>query len=152
MINTTDILNAINRELVKKFNYTVYIDTMPENFERPSFFIGLTKESTIDKNINTVEKTKQFKIVCYEEKDENYNSNTLSIFKMMEDVCELFSSEKLSVDDRMLNISMDVNTDQSMDIIYIDVIVKFFDDRVREKKEFDTAEEVIVSKSIKGGI
>lgn len=149
MIKTTDVLNAINRELVKNFNYTVYIDTMPEDFERPSFFIGLLKESNTDKNISTVERTKQFKIICYDKKDESYNSDTLSIFKMTEDACYIFSSGKLEVGDRKINISTDITTDKDLDIMYIDVTVKFFDDRGIKAEDEETMENLAVGTNFK---
>ncbi len=63
----------------------------------------------------------------------------------------MFDCQKLVVGDRSLSVGVDTSG-KTEDTIVINLQAEFFDDRVREKKEFDTMAEVIVSKSIKGGM
>lgn len=135
MIKTSEVLDAINSALVKKFNCTVYIDFMPEDFERPSFFLTLISEKTSDVNRYTVERTKNFKLICYESKNEYFLSSSLDLIRMQEEACILFETGKLQVKDRMLNISTAVETELSTDTIFINIEVKFFDDRCIEKEK-----------------
>ncbi|MEA5085100.1 MAG: hypothetical protein VB018_13280 [Lachnospiraceae bacterium] len=145
MLRTMDILNAINRELVKKFpDRTVYIDRIPKNFERPSFLLEFVTTSLNGKNKNTVEVTEYYTITCYEETDRCYNSDTVKLIETQSDVLGIFRVGKLEVLDRCINIKAS-SSGRDEDIFYIDLQVEYFDERGLEEDESEIAENVIVN-------
>lgn len=152
MIKITDIFEAVNRELVKNFpDWTVYIDRMPEDFERPCFFIEFLTEFCEPQNISTVKRTDYIMLTCFGETDSDFNVSTDDLLELQQKVMSMFDCQKLVVGDRSLSVGVDTSG-KTEDTIVINLQAEFFDERVREKKEFDTMAEVIVNKSIKGGI
>ena len=141
-ISVVDVLNAVNKKLVEWFDYTIYIAEMPENFERPSFFLtvdGMTKKAV---SFNNVEKTFTLRVVCYAEKNERFSSDTIAILTMSEEVMELFDSGKLAVGERQLNVEASIETNTEKDVIYVSIKVKGFDEHKESKENLPFVESV----------
>ncbi|MCI1958187.1 MAG: hypothetical protein LKJ25_01010 [Clostridia bacterium] len=145
MIKTRDIFDAINREIVKVFpDYTVYIDTQPKDFKRPSFLLSYLTTTCQPKGINTVEKSEYFLITVFINADELLNSDTTNLLDIQNDVLDIFSVGVIQVQDRFIAVSASASG-RDEDVIYIDLQFTFFDERGIKQKTSETAEKVITN-------
>lgn len=152
MIKIKDIFDAVNKELVKNFpDCTVYIDRIPEDFERPCFFIEFVTEFCEPKNISIVKRTDYIMLSYFGRIDNDFNVNTDDLLDLQQSIMHMFDCQKLNVLDRSLSINVDTSG-KSEDMIIINLRAEFFDQRNRDEKVFDITKEVIVNKSIEGGI
>ncbi len=138
-----DILNSINLELVKLYKErTVHIDRLPKGFKRPCFFLEFITHEQEDKNKNTVGITGYYSIICYEEVDEDFNSDTSRLIKLQSEVVGLFRAGTLAVSDRIIRIEAS-SSGKDEDACYIDLKVVYMDDRGLPKENFEQMGEVI---------
>lgn len=73
-----DILNAICETIASKFKDSpIYIDTMPQNFKRPSFYIELVNSKDTDLNAEAQRREMTFQIIYFGRKDNFDNVSTL---------------------------------------------------------------------------
>ena len=75
-MKTMDIVDAINARLTEKWPArTVYLDVCPVDFDRPSFWLQVTKDDRSDASRYTDRRTVQIALTAYDEKDEHYESS-----------------------------------------------------------------------------
>ncbi len=138
MTKTTEILSVLEKLLTEKTGIKVYIDTIDEGYEKPSFFISVTEDRAEDVNYSTVKRTKKFKIDCYASDSEE----SISEREMIEKICEIFESRKLNVNDRKINISSYVETNEDTKETYVSLETNFFDERGIEKEKYPIVESI----------
>ena len=137
-----DIITAVNGLIVKKYpDDTVYINLLPQDFDRPSFFIELIDDERVDVNRNTVEVTVDLSVTCYIDVDGHYNSDIESLIERLDSVSDMFTCGYLTVGDRYLAVTTergDIDFTES----YIGVQLNYFDDRPIQGEELPLIEAV----------
>lgn len=65
-----DILNAITEQIAAKFKNPIYIDNLPQDFVRPSFYVELLNSTDTDMTSGLQERQMAFQITYFGKKDE----------------------------------------------------------------------------------
>lgn len=68
----------------------VYIEGVPEGFQRPSFLVSLVTDSTNLKNINTYEDNPTFQIVYFNQRNEALQVRAEGLYQKKEELKALF--------------------------------------------------------------
>ena len=99
-MKTMDIVDAINARLTEKWPArTVYLDVCPVDFDRPSFWLQVTKDDRSDASRYTDRRTVQIALTAYDEKDEHYESSWQRLSGVV-DECLTLLGGVLKVGDR----------------------------------------------------
>lgn len=129
MINKLEILNSINREIVKAFPDTnVYRDACPKDFERPCFFIKTGKRTTRDINISTISVRQEFIVQCIDEVDEHYEASTDRLLLCSSTIENIFAKGYIKVLDRAIKV-LSVNGIRDGEVSNVDIVLDYYDDR-----------------------
>lgn len=76
-----DILNAICETIAMKFTKNpIYIDTLPQGFVRPSFYIELVNSKDVDYNTVAQNRQMTFQIMYFGKKDSFNNVSTTELY------------------------------------------------------------------------
>lgn len=76
-----EILNAICETIASKFKTNpIYIDTLPQGFVRPSFYIELVNSRDTDFNTTAQNRQMTFQIMYFGNKDSFNNVSTLELY------------------------------------------------------------------------
>jgi hypothetical protein len=105
MVTMNEIIMAVNGLLVGRFpNDTVYVNLLPKDFERPSFFIeaGGVVRTEASRDLLMVEAS--ITITCYTEVDGHYASDVEQLASRQGEVMGLFLPGFLAVGDRRLEV------------------------------------------------
>lgn len=65
-----DILNAITEQIAAKFKNPIYIDNLPQDFIRPSFYVELLNSTDTDMTSGLQERQMAFQITYFGKQDE----------------------------------------------------------------------------------
>ena len=85
------LLNSVCDVIAKAFpGVPVYIEGVPEGFQRPSFLVTLATESTNLKNINTYEDNPTYQIVYFNERNEALQVKAEGLYQKKEILKSLF--------------------------------------------------------------
>lgn len=88
MIN---ILNAICETIASEFKKKpIYIDTLPQGFVRPSFYIELVNSKDTDWNMTVQNRQMTFQIMYFGQKDAFNNVSTLEMYSTWNTLERLF--------------------------------------------------------------
>lgn len=150
MIKTTDLYNSINRVIVELYpSVIVYTpERIPKDFNRPSFLIEHIKNSRVDINRTTVQKTDYFTITAYENVDKYNRADVLKLINIQDTLLNEFGVGYVTVDDRAIKVkSSSGGTDT--DAVYIDLQFEYFDDRYKQKTETEELIQSVIT-TIKG--
>ncbi|MCI1958595.1 MAG: hypothetical protein LKJ25_03105 [Clostridia bacterium] len=130
MTDAKTLLDAVNDALVKAYPETVvYIDRIPLNFKRPSFFIKYLTENQTSANMGMVHIEFYMTITIFGEKNKWYNTDTTELLELQSGVLSLFRSGKLKTSDgRSINIQAS-SGGSIEDEYYIDLQGEFYDSR-----------------------
>lgn len=143
MIKTTDLYNSINKVIVKLYpSVIVYTpERIPKDFKRPSFLIEHIKNSRMDINRTTVQKTDYFTITAYESVDKYNRADVLKLIDIQDTLLNGFGVGYLIVDDRAIKVkSSSGGTDT--DAVYIDLQFEYFDNRYESQETEETIQSV----------
>lgn len=129
MVKINDIFDSVNKLIISPFyDYTVYIQRCPKDFNRRSFLLEYVRTSKTDINRTTVEKTVYFTVTCFVENDKYYRSNPMQLAELQESVLELFSTGYITVGDRAIKVKSSTGG-IDLDRAYIDLQFEYFDNR-----------------------
>lgn len=144
MIGQTDILTAINKLLVDNYpEHTVYVNTSPDNFERPSFLLEFIRLSQRDRSYTTIEKTVYITITIFTSVDQYYFADKEKLALLQDQIMDLFSKGYIKVKDRAIGVKSS-SGGMGDDRAYIDLQFEYCDSR------FDsTVDEIPMMSSIK---
>lgn len=93
-----DIAESIAGVLAKQWpERTIYRDFCPSNFDRPSFFLWITKSGFKDVNLATVEWEVSLQLEIFCATDQYDESSTEELRQEQSKVCMLFSAPKTKV-------------------------------------------------------
>ena len=106
MIGINQIIDEINRVLVKKYSaFTCYVEHVPQDFARPSFFIQFVQIGRQDRiAYNVLRQTLYFTVTYYAETNEYYRTDKTGMHDVLNAVLMLFRRGNIIVGDRSLNI------------------------------------------------
>lgn len=78
-----DILNAICETIAKEFKHNpIYIDSLPKDFKRPSFYIELVNSRDEDLNSTAQLREMSFQIMYFGERDDFDNVSTIELYSV----------------------------------------------------------------------
>lgn len=128
MIAKKDILNALNLALVGLGGgLTVYRDKLPQEFDRPSYYIELGKRTASPATRWSVEVQQPVRILCIGELDDSGNADTDALEQMSDDVIAMLSIGFLRVGDRCLHIDQNVSDRPAEDGKEVIAALHYFD-------------------------
>ena len=129
MVNPNDIIVAINKLLVGKYpDDHVYINLLPKDFERPSFFIEQVSAVRTDANKTTVAWIVDVSITCFINIDGHYNSDVETLVDKQSGVAGLFDCGYLAVGDRCIAVNS-VTGGNDAATSFVDLQFDYFDAR-----------------------
>lgn len=127
MVKLSDILTAIMAPIAAKFpDRYIYIGQMPDQFERPSFFLQLVTTNRIRQNIGTDETEIYLTLTIHEELDVSRNGDQNIALNDQDAVMDLFRLGILKVSDRALPIAVS-NGGQNKGESYVEMTVTLRD-------------------------
>lgn len=151
MIKTTDLYNSINKVLVELYpSVIVYTqERIPKDFIRPSFLIEHIKNSRVDINRTTVQKTDYFTITAYEVVDKYNRADVLKLIDIQDTLLNKFGIGFVTVGDRAIKVKGSSGGTDT-DAVYIDLQFEYFDNR-NESQKTETNEIIqSVTTTLKG--
>lgn len=105
-MNLFDILEAICDKVAEKFpNQDIYINQVPEGFERPSFYVSMFGFNDRDAWMGALNRTVAFQVVYFSPKDGRGNIDTVSQYTSYITLSTIFQHHGLQVLDRNLKIT-----------------------------------------------
>lgn len=79
-MNSTEILDAVNARLLEKWpERTVYINVCPEDYERPSFWLEVTRDDRTPVTQRMTKRNVQIRLTLHDEADEHYDISWASL-------------------------------------------------------------------------
>lgn len=127
-MKTTEILDAINALLVKKWpDRTVYVDVCPIDFARPSFWLAVEKNDWTDANRFLVRHDLQIRLTIYDELDEHYDASWYRLAQVTDDAMELLIPV-LRVGERQLKLTLK-SLPRDPDRAYVQINTSWMDKR-----------------------
>lgn len=142
MITGSEILDAINGLLVKKWpDRTVYRDTLPKGFVRPSFYLTRVRETPVSGNAHLLKVTGYYTILVLSVANEYGNAASEDIVRTQDEILEFFASGKLTVGDRYVDIIASAGGANEEEA-YIDLQVDFFKEKPSKQDDAPLMREV----------
>ena len=79
-MNSTEILDAVNARLLEKWpERRTYINVCPVNYERPSFWLEVTRDDRTPVTQRMTKRNVQIRLTLHDEADEHYVSACLKL-------------------------------------------------------------------------
>ena len=143
MIGINQIIDEINRVLVKKYPaFTCYVESVPKDFTRPSFFIQFVQIGRQDRiAYNVLRQTLYFTITYYAETNEYYRTDKTGMHDVLNAVLMLFRRGNIIVGDRSLNIQATAGGENGQEIT-IDLQLDYTDDMQEPVGTDDRMQEI----------
>lgn len=103
---TTDILDAVNLRLLKKWpQRTVYVEACPLDFDRPSFWLQVQSHDQVDAGRFILRHTAVILLTLFDALDEHYEANWQRLSRDTDEVMWLLSPP-LEVGARRIRLSL----------------------------------------------
>lgn len=145
MLDMIKIQDAINRLLVKIYpDFAVYIDDVPQGFERPSFLIEYISSSTDIVNKNIVFEKVYYTVTYFGPVDDYYNQDTLDLQKVLINILKPFRQGYIQVEDRAIAVKAS-NGGKNKNEIYMDIQVEYFEDRLEVGPSYPLMEDININ-------
>ena len=148
MIDFIKIQDEINRLLVEKYpNFTVYINKIPQDFERPSFAIEFIRNSPEEVNKGIIKEIDYFTITYFAELDDYYNTDKFNLQNVLLNIQRIFRSGYIKIEDRAIKVKTSSGGSND-DEIYLDLQFEYYESREEICEEEEKIKEIIFT----GGI
>lgn len=133
MITASKIIDELNRRLVEVFPdiKTVYLDTCPFDFERPSLFIECTGTLQVDATCATILETHTITINAFPVVDDHGCAGEAQLPLMRQGILGIFRQGFLRVEDRAVGVTV-IEAGGDTDFAYVTIEVQYFEDRSDE--------------------
>lgn len=133
-MKTNEVLNAINARLLEKWpERTVYVDVCPINFDRPSFWLAVERNSQTDANRWLIRRELQIRLTLYDQTDDHYEASWYRLTEEADDALALLTPP-LKVGTRHLKLDLKA-LPRDADRAYLQINAVWMDDRPEAKKE-----------------
>ena len=148
MIDFIKIQDEINRLLVEKYpNFTVYINKIPQDFERPSFAIEFIRNSPEEVNKGIIKEIDYFTITYFAEVDDYYNTDKFNLQNVLVNIQKIFRKGYIKIEDRAIKVKTSSGGSND-DEIYLDLQFEYYESREEICEEEEKIKEIIFT----GGI
>lgn len=130
MLTIKEIMDGINAILVRLYpDRTVYTDVLPEQFERPSFFLCPAGRKITSRTAAVVEVEQKVTVQCIDEVGDRYETQTARLYDVTETLTAAFLQRgALHCGDRKLTADR-VDVFRSRDIADVTITATYEDDR-----------------------
>ncbi len=129
MIMPSQIADAINEMLAEKYpKITVYINSCPKEFSRPSFCVKTVKAMERPANRNAVKIRARFNVTYFAAADQNGNINFGQLVEIQAGIMSIFRKGYVKVGDRKITV-MTKKRDIDADSSCVDLRFDYFDER-----------------------
>lgn len=130
MLKIKEIMDGINAILVRLYpDRTVYVDVLPEQFERPSFFLRPAGRKITSSTVAVVEVEQMVTVQCIDEVGDRYETETARLYGVTDTLTAAFLQRgALACGDRHLTADR-VDVSRALDVADVTVIVTYEDDR-----------------------
>lgn len=130
MLTVQQIMQGINAILVRLYpDRTVYIDVMPEKFERPSFFLRPAGRKITSRTVAVVEVEQMVTVQCIDEVGDRYETQTARLYDVTDTLTAAFLQRgAFHCGDRHLTADR-VDVSRALDVADVTVTVTYEDDR-----------------------
>ncbi len=130
MLTVQQIMQGINAILVRLYpDRTVYIDVMPEKFERPSFFLFPEGRKITSRTVAVVEVEQMVTVQCFDEVGDRYETETARLYGVTDTLTAAFLQRgALACGDRHLTADR-VDVSRALDVADVTITVTYEDDR-----------------------
>ena len=148
MIDFIKIQDEINILLVDNYpDFTVYINKIPQNFERPSFLIEFIRSTPEEVSKGVIKEIDYFTITYFAEVDDYYNTDKFDLQNVLLNIQKIFRKGYIEIEDRAIKVKTS-NGGSNDDEIYLDLQFEYYEDREEGQEQEEEIKEIIVS----GGI
>jgi hypothetical protein len=147
MITNQKIIDEVNKLLVQEYpQYPVYINKVPNNFERPSFFIKFIIESSEDVNRSVSAESVYLQLIYFANEDEYGITDSIEQQEGLRKLKTIFSAGYIRVEDRAVKVKA---TGKTVDgEIALDMAFSYYEEKVL-LDQIETQHELIGDISIK---
>ena len=130
MLKIKEIMDGINAILVRLYpDRAVYTDVLPEQFERPSFFLRPEGRKITSRTAAVVEVEQMITVQCADEVGDRYETQTARLYDVTETLTAAFLQRgALHCGDRKLTAAR-VDVSRSRDIADVTITVIYEDTR-----------------------
>ena len=143
MIDFIKIQDEINRLLVEKYpNFTVYINKIPQDFERPSFAIEFIRNSPEEVNKGIIKEIDYFTITYFAEVDDYYNTDKFNLQNVLVNIQKIFRKGYIKIEDRAIKVKTSSGGSND-DEIYLDLQFEYYESREEICEEEEKIKEII---------
>lgn len=148
MIDFIKIQDEINILLVNKYpDFTVYINKIPQNFERTSFLIEFIRSTPEEVSKGVIKEIDYFTITYFAEVDDYYNTDKFDLQNVLLNIQKIFRKGYIEIEDRAIKVKTS-NGGSNDDEIYLDLQFEYYENREEVQEQEEEIKEIIVS----GGI
>lgn len=148
MIDFIKIQDEINILLVNKYpDFTVYINKIPQNFERTSFLIEFIRSTPEEVSKGVIKEIDYFTITYFAEVDDYYNTDKFDLQNVLLNIQKIFRKGYIEIEDRAIKVKTS-NGGSNDDEIYLDLQFEYYENREEGQEQEEEIKEIIVS----GGI
>lgn len=150
-MNSTEILDAVNARLLEKWSErTVYINVCPEDYERPSFWLEVTRDDRTPVTQRMTKRNVQIRLTLHDEADEHYD---ISWARLNNDVsaCLKLMMQVLHVGARRLLPQLLQSMPRDVDRAAILLNFEFMESNEETAPEIPTADSYQISVQVNGG-
>lgn len=146
MLKVQEIVDAVNRIVVEACpNRTVYRDILPEQFDRPSFYIAATTREVISETVHAVSVTQSVLVQCIDETSDRYETEANRLYHVAEQLQNLFLMKgRIAAGDRKLSIAK-ITLSRVLDVADLVLTVSYTDDRPDDTPTSPIAGDVTVT-------
>ena len=130
MLSVQQIMQGINAILVRLYpDRTVYVDVMPEQFERPSFFLRPAGRKITSRTAAVVEVEQMVTVQCIDEVGDRYETETARLYGVTDALTAAFLQRgALACGDRHLTADR-VDVSRDLDVADVTITVTYEDTR-----------------------
>ena len=130
MLKIKEIMDGINAILVRLYpDRAVYVDVLPEKYERPSFFLRPEGRKITSRTAAVVEVEQMITVQCADEVSDRYETQTARLYGVTDTLTAAFLQRgALVCGDRHLTADR-VDVSRSLDIADVTITVTYEDDR-----------------------
>ena len=149
-MNSTDILDALNARLLERWSErTDYVDVCPADFDRPSFWLSVTRDDRTRETRRLDRCRVQIQLVLFDEADEHYD---ISRYRLSGEVseCVKLLGGVLHVGKRRLLPSLQ-SMPREPDRAAVLLSFEFMESTQEEAPEIPAADSYQISVQVNGG-
>ncbi|WP_313559723.1 phage tail terminator family protein [Ruminiclostridium cellobioparum] len=147
MITIEDIMDAINISLLSAFpEHSFYIENIPQNFKRPSFYIQLISDTWEDSNRSTTKERSSFQIIYFGTQNAYGITGIAEKSSVYETVKSLFKNGYIPVKNQMIKLSeQGFRAELRENRVNFTVDFEYFNLREENTQNLQKAKEIIIN-------